>query len=162
VAEPSPPVTPADSKAHYFEIAAFPLTGETVYRTLVRKYILIAVYSAGAAVVGLPAITEVAGAVYGFIFPIALFATSIMALIGVVRSRHTGHTRLEYWGTAFMIAGMVGYAVALFYRAAIGLAPIGTMPSALLPVILSMYPGARVLNILKETRPARPPKQNEA
>ncbi len=144
-------------KQQYFEIAAFPLTGPSVYRALVTKYIIMVLYATMTAVFGVAAVTDVAGAVYGVIFPVCLVAAALSALVGVVRSRHTGHTGLEYIGTVALLSGMVGYSFAIAFRALVHpIAYLDTLPAFLLPIILSVYPFYRLMNILRRTRSEGP------
>lgn len=143
------------TKQQYFEIAAFPLTGPSVYRALVTKYVLMVAYATMTAVFGVAAVTDVAGAVYGVVFPLCLVASSLAALVGVVRSRHTGHTGLEYLGTCALLAGMVGYSAAIIWRSLVHpIEYLDTLPAFMLPIMLSVYPFFRVVNILRRARAA--------
>lgn len=147
------------SKTKFFEISAFPLTGPAVYHALVTKYIIMIAWSAGSAVGGIPTVSEVTGYVYGVALPLGLLVTSAMALVGVVRSRHTGRTRLEYVGTLLLIAGLVGYSVAIVLRAIVEL-DWDDLPGALLPILVAVFPYYRLRNILKKPHggpPATPP-----
>lgn len=143
-------------KTKYFDIAAFPITGPAVYQALVTKYVIILVYTISTVIFGLPAMTQAAGHLYGLFFPVALTATAGLALTGVIRSRHTGKIRVEYWGTLFLLAGFAGYSVAIVWRALSEPDRLDTLPAALLPVILSVFPFFRLRNILKPGGGARP------
>jgi len=143
------------SKTKLYEIAAFPLTGVAVYRTLVIKYVLLALYSLASIIDGVPEITAVAGHAYGLVWPALLLLASIAALAGVVRSRYTGKVKLEYAGTVSLLAGMAGYAVAIVWLA-VSSGNWHHSPGAILPLVLSAFPLARLLNILGKNKTVIP------
>lgn len=144
------------TKTKLYEVAAFPLTGPAVYKALLVKYSFLIAYSAGSVLVGVqPTIAQAAGRVYGLVWPSLLLIGAIAALVGVVRSRHTGHVRLEYAGTVALLAGMVGYFVAIAWIGIVG-GHWSALPSALLPLVLSVFPFFRLRNILGKNKSTVP------
>jgi hypothetical protein len=134
-----------------YEAVSFPIGGKAVYRGLIIKYSLLALYSASAVYFGAQTVGEAAGRAYAAVFPVALFFSCLAALYGVIRSRYTRRVWLEYIGTLLLLAGMVGYAGAIFYTAC-DQHELWRLPASLLPIILSVFPVLRLLNILKVVR----------
>jgi hypothetical protein len=143
------------SKTKLYEIAAFPLTGVAVYRTLLVKYVLITIYALASIVDGVPEITKAAGHTYGLVWPAVLLLGSLAALAGVVRSRYTGHVKLEYAGTVALLAAMAGYGVAVVWLA-ITSGNWHHSPGAILAIVLTAFPFARLLNILGRNKTTVP------
>jgi hypothetical protein len=131
-----------------YEAVSFPIGGRDVYRGLIVLYCLIALYSALAVYFGAQTVEQATSPAYATIFPIALFACALAALYGVVRSRYTRRVWLEYAGTVLLLAGLMGYTCAIVWAATSQHEP-WRVPGAVLPVMVSVFPTLRLLNILK-------------
>lgn len=134
-----------------YEAVSFPIGGKAVYYGLIVKYSALALYSAATVYFGATTVGQATSHLYAQIFPVALFFSCLAALYGVIRSRYTRKVWLEYLGTVLLIAGMVGYAVALFYTGITEHMPF-RLPAAMLPVVLSVFPVLRLMNILRVVR----------
>lgn len=134
-----------------YEAVNFPIGGKAVYWGLIVKYSLMGLYSALSVYTGAQTVGVATSPLYARLFPVVLFFTSLGALYGVIRSRYTRRVWLEYLGTLGLIAGMVGFSGAIVY-ASFALGEPWRLPGALLPVILSVFPVLRLMNILKVVR----------
>lgn len=137
-----------------YEAVSFPIGGRDVYRGLIVLYCMIALYAALATWFGAQTVGMAAGPLYGALFPIGLFFCSLSALYGVIRSRYTRRVWLEYAGTVLLLAGMVGYSIAIVW---VGLASGEhfRFPGAIWPLAMSVFPVLRLRNILKVVKARR-------
>jgi hypothetical protein len=132
-----------------YQAANFPIGGREAYVGLLWKYALMAVYSGSASLLGATTIGRATDPVYARTFPALLFLSCCTALIGVVVSRWTARVWIEYVGTAALLAGMTGYAIAIGY-VGVGIdQDWSRLPPAILPLVLMVFPVLRLRNILK-------------
>lgn len=132
-----------------YQAANFPIGGREAYVGLLWKYSILAVYAAAAVFLGATTVGKAVDPLYARIFPALLFIACVTALVGVVTSRWTARVWVEYAGTAALLAGMAGYAIAIGY---VGVAvdhDLSRIPPALLPIALMVFPILRLRNILK-------------
>lgn len=153
--------TPEERPLVQYEAVSFPIGGKAVYYGLITKYSLLALYSACTVYFGAVTVGQATSPLYARVFPVALFFSCLAALYGVIRSRYTRKVWLEYLGTVLLIAGMVGYAVALAYTG-VSDHMLYRLPAALLPIILSVFPILRLINILRVVRRRAAEKEGQA
>lgn len=132
-----------------YQATNFPIGGREAYVGLLWKYSLIAGYSALAVVLGATTVGRATDPFYAKLFPSMLFIAACTALIGVVVSRWAARVWIEYAGTVALLAGMVGYSLAIGYVAVAVYGDPGRLPGALIPLILMVFPILRLKNILK-------------
>lgn len=128
--------------------------GPDPFPTLVIKYALLAAYGVAAGVVGVRTIDVVAGDFYGVLWPVLVTAFALTALGGVIRSRLTDRHALEVVGTLALLATLAGYSVSIALRTLID-GQVERLPVGLLPVILSVFPASRLVQIARERRGVR-------
>lgn len=131
-----------------YQAANFPIGGREAYVGLLWKYSIMGAYAGSAFFLGATTVGKATGASYARLFPALLFIACITALIGVVASRWTARVWVEYVGTALLLAGMVGYSVAIAYVAFFIDHDLGRLPPSLLPIALMVFPILRLRNIL--------------
>lgn len=132
-----------------YQAANFPIGGREAYVGLLWKYSLMAVYAGSASLLGAVTVGRATDPFYARLFPALLFLACLTALTGVVVSRWTARVWIEYVGTGALLAGMVGYSIAIVY---VGIAvehDIARVPPAILPLVLMVFPILRLRNILK-------------
>jgi len=139
-----------------YQAANFPIGGKEAYVGLLWKYSFMAAYSASAVFLGATTVGKAVDPFYARLFPALLFLACCAALIGVVVSRWTARVWIEYVGTVGLIAGMVGYAIAIGYVGIIIDNDLSRVPPAILPLCLCVFPVLRLVNILRTVRAARP------
>jgi hypothetical protein len=120
--------------------------GPPPYRTLIVKYALITMYGLTSCIVGVVTLDVAAGAVWAVLWPILVTVLAFLALLGVVHSWRTGRERFELVTTLLLIAMLVGYTVAILLRTWED-GEVSRLPVAWLPIILSVYPGRRLIQI---------------
>ncbi|MFF8187744.1 hypothetical protein ACF044_10850 [Microbacterium sp. NPDC016588] len=138
-----------DGTAVHYQAANFPIGGREAYVGLLWKYSLMSLYAGSASMLGAVTIGRATDPFYARLFPALLFIACLTALVGVVVSRWTARVWIEYVGTAALLAGMVGYSIAIAY---VGVAiehDWARVPPAILPLILMVFPVLRLRNILK-------------
>lgn len=148
-----------------YQAANFPIGGREAYLGLLWKYSLLAVYASGSFFLGATTVGYATGPAYAKLFPVFLFLACIMAFVGVIVSRWTARVWIEYAGTIFLLAGMVGYAIAIAYVALGVYGDLGRLPAAVLPIVLMVFPILRLRNILKtvaQWKAARRPQEEGA
>lgn len=131
-----------------YQAANFPIGGREAYVGLLWKYAILAVYAAGSFILGATTVGYATGPGYAKLFPALLFLACLTALVGVVVSRWSARVWVEYVGTALLLAGMVGYSIAITYTALAVYHDLGRLPAAVLPLALMVYPILRLRNIL--------------
>lgn len=141
--------TPREVGVMPYQAANFPIGGREAYVGLLWKYAILAVYAAGSFFLGATTIGKATGEAYATLFPAVLFVACVTALVGVVVSRWTARVWIEYVGTLALLAGMVGYAIAIAYVAVFIYHDLGRLPAAVLPIVLMVFPILRLRNILK-------------
>jgi len=112
------------------------------------KYALIAVYGAWSALVGIPTIREISGALVESLWPWLIVIAAVVAIIGVVRSKLTNRHTVEVAGIILLLAFLAGYAITIYARCIFE----GTWtraPTGLLPVIVMVTPFGRLLDIAR-------------
>lgn len=132
-----------------YQAANFPIGGREAYVGLLWKYSLMSLYAGTASLLGAVTVGRATDPFYARLFPALLFLACLTALVGVVVSRWTARVWIEYVGTATLLAGMVGYSIAIAY---VGIAiehDWARVPPALLPLVLMVFPVLRLRNILK-------------
>lgn len=145
-----------------YQAANFPIGGREAYVGLLWKYAILAVYAAGSFFLGATTVGYATGPAYAKLFPALLFLACVTALVGVVVSRWTARVWIEYAGTALLLAGMVGYSIAIAFTALGVYGDWGRLPAAVLPLALMVYPILRLRNILHtvaQWRAARRPEE---
>lgn len=133
----------------HYQAANFPIGGREAYVGLLWKYSLMSLYAGSASLLGAVTVGRATDPFYARLFPALLFIACLTALTGVVVSRWTARVWIEYAGTAALLAGMVGYSIAIAY---VGIAiehEWARVPPAILPLILMVFPVLRLRNILK-------------
>lgn len=142
-----------------YQAANFPIGGREAYVGLLWKYSIMAVYAASASFLGATTVGRATDPLYARLFPALLFIACIVALGGVVASRWTARVWVEYFGTAFLLAGMAGYAIAIAYVAIFIDHDPARVPPAILPIALMVFPILRLRNILKTVAAWRSDRQ---
>jgi hypothetical protein len=132
-----------------YQAANFPIGGREAYVGLLWKYSILALYAGSASLLGATTVGRATDPFYGRLFPALLFLSCVTALAGVVVSRWTARVWVEYVGTAALLAGMVGYAIAVVFVAVSIDHDPSRIPPFLLPVALMVFPILRLRNILK-------------
>lgn len=132
-----------------YQAANFPIGGKEAYVGLLWKYSLMSVYAGSASLLGAVTVGRATDPFYGRLFPALLFIATLAALVGVVVSRWTARVWIEYAGTMALLAGMVGFSIAIAYVAIFVDHEWARVPGALLPLILMVFPILRMRNILK-------------
>lgn len=132
-----------------YQAANFPIGGREAYVGLLWKYALMSIYAGSASLLGAVTIGRATDPFYARLFPALLFLACVTALAGVVVSRWTARVWVEYVGTAALLAGMVGYAIAIIYVALFEDHDLARVPPAILPLVLMVFPILRLKNILK-------------
>jgi hypothetical protein len=132
---------------HRFIIAAFPLSGPEVYKMLLTFYTVTIVYAFGSTATGVQTIQATAGDLYSQIWPVILLIAATFAMFGMIRSRHTGHVQVEFYGTLMVLACMVGYASAIVWRFWND-GDVQRLPASLLPMLIGILPFWRLRAIL--------------
>lgn len=138
-----------------YQAANFPIGGKEAYIGLLVKYSIMAVYSASAVVFGATTVGQAVTPLYARLFPSLLFLCCLAALVGVVRSRWTRKVWIEYAGTVGLLAGMVGYSIAIGYVGLIINHDLSRIPPAVLPLALCVFPVLRLVNIIRAVRRMR-------
>lgn len=132
-----------------YQAANFPIGGREAYVGLLWKYSILAAYACAAVLLGATTVGQAVDPLYARLFPTMLFAACITALAGVVISRWTARVWVEYVGTAALLAGMAGYAIAIGYVGIFIENDWSRLPPALLPLVVMVFPILRLRNILK-------------
>lgn len=132
-----------------YQAANFPIGGREAYVGLLWKYSILAVYAAAAVFLGATTVGRAVDPFYARLFPALLFIACITALTGVVVSRWTARVWVEYAGTAALLAGMAGYAIAIGYVGLFLEHDWARVPPAILPLVVMVFPILRLRNILK-------------
>ena len=127
------------------------LTGPPPYRTLIVTYALLALYGVTSAVVGVATLSAVAGSLWGLLWPLLVTALSVLALVGVVRSRVTRKEGFELVASLLLAAILIGYTVAIIARTFED-GDLARLPVAWLPVALSIHPAGRMVQIARTRR----------
>jgi hypothetical protein len=135
-----------------YQAASFPIGGRDAYVGLLWKYSIMAVYSAGAVVFGATTVGKAVDEFYARMFPAMLFLCCCGALIGVVRSRWTRKVWIEYAGTLGLLAGLVGYSIAIVYAGVVVDGDLSRIPPGVLPIALCIFPFLRLRNIIQHVR----------
>lgn len=117
------------------------------YGRLVVKYSLMAFYGLTSAIVGIPTIRVVSGAVWEAIWPLLVMVASLTAIAGVLRSKMTNRHALELVSTIALIAILAGYSVLIVIRAFYE-GDYYRLPSAILPIVVMVAPYGRLLDIV--------------
>lgn len=120
--------------------------GPNPYPTLFIKYGLIFVYAVTSGVVGVTTLDVVAGEWWALLWPTLMALFSLLAFLGVLRSKRTGRYLFEIVATLLLIAMFAGYVVAIVYRG-FDAGEYQRLPVAWLPVILSVFPTSRLVDI---------------
>jgi hypothetical protein len=136
-------------RAMPYTAANFPIGGREAYVGLIWKYSLIALYAALAVLLGATTVGKATDPFFAKLFPAMLFISACAALIGVVLSRWTARVWIEYFGTVALLAGMVGYTIAIFYVAVWVYGDPGRVPGSFIPLIMMVFPIMRLRNILR-------------
>jgi len=118
------------------------------YPLLLTKYALLAVYGIGSEAVGVITITTVAGETWGVIWPVLIAVFAIASFLATLRSKYTHRFLLETIATLMLIALLAGYVVAIIVRT-LNDGLLERLPVGLLPVILSITPAARLLDLAR-------------
>lgn len=124
------------------------------YPTLFVKYTLIAIYGVGSGIVGVTTLDVIAGATWALAWPALITAFAVTAIVGVRRARRRQRFALEVVATIFLLALFAGYMVAIALRAGI-YGEFYRLPTALLPLILSVFPWSRLQSIVTSGRGRR-------
>jgi hypothetical protein len=132
-----------------YQAANFPIGGREAYVGLLWKYSILALYAGSSVFLGAVTVGAATGEFYSRLFPGVLFLSCITALVGVVFSRWTARVWIEYVGTLALLAGMVGYSIAIIWVALSIHHDWARVPPALLPLVLMVFPILRLRNILK-------------
>lgn len=119
------------------------------YVTLIIKYALIAVYGAFSGWVGIATLDVVAGQLWGVLWPALVTVFSLLAMFAVIRSRITEKEGLELVSTLLLISLLIGYSIAIVTRTTID-GNVTRLPVALLPIILSVFPARRLVQIARK------------
>lgn len=138
-----------------YQAANFPIGGKEAYVGLLWKYSVLAVYSALATWLGATTVGQAVDPFYARLFPALLFIACLGALVGVVRSRWTQKVWIEYVGTLGLLAGLVGYSIAIVFVGAAVLHEAARIPPALIPLALCVFPILRLVNIIRAVRRMR-------
>lgn len=121
------------------------------YYRLIVKYALIALYGLAASIVGVTTVNVVGGSLWESVWSFLLTVLSLAAMIGIIRSKLTGKVSVEVVSTLFLIGLLVSYAVAIILRTLVDW-EFERLPALLLPVIISVTPFARVLDISRKKK----------
>lgn len=121
------------------------------YATYILKYALIAIYGLGSGIVGITTLDVVAGRFWGLLWPGLITVLALLAMVGVIRSRLTEKEGMELIFTLLLLALFAGYVVAIVVRSHLD-GNVQRLPTALLPVILSVFPGRRLVQIARKSR----------
>lgn len=132
-----------------YQAANFPIGGREAYVGLLWKYSILGVYSAATVFLGATTVGLAVDPFYAHLFPTMLFIACVTALAGVVISRWTARVWVEYVGTAALLAGVAGYAIAIGYVAIAVQHDWSRVPPALIPLVVMVFPILRLRNILK-------------
>jgi hypothetical protein len=124
------------------------------YPTLFVKYTLIAVYGIASGVVGVTTLDLIAGETWALAWPALITAFAVTAFVGAQRSRRRQRFGLEVVATICLLALFAGYIVAIALRATL-YGEFYRLPTALLPLILSVFPWSRLQSIVTAGRGRR-------
>lgn len=118
------------------------------YTRLGVKYFLVALYGAAASIVGVTTINVVGGHVWETAWPFLLSLSSLAAIFGIIRSKYFQKTGFEFGTTLTFISLLMSYSVAIVVRTLFD-GDMSRLPVAVLPVIISVTPFARILDIAR-------------
>lgn len=125
------------------------VAGPSEHSILTVKYALIAFYGILSGVVGVTTIDEVLGRAWSIAWPGLLVAAACASIIGVaISARRKSHT-MEIYSTMAMILVLVSYPIANVVRT-IGDHEWERLPFAVLPIIVTVAPYARLLKIVQK------------
>lgn len=118
------------------------------YTRLGVKYLLIALYGLSASIVGVTTIGIVGGNWWETIWPMLVSIFALGAFFGVLRSKYYGKEGLEASMTLAVVALLASYSLAIILRTHFDNEVI-RLPIAFLPIILSVMPFARFMDIVR-------------
>lgn len=118
------------------------------YTRLGVKYLLIALYGLSASIVGITTIGVVGGNSWESIWPMLVSVFSLGAFFGVIRSKYYSKEGLEAVMTVSVVALLASYSLAIVLRT-LSDGDTSRLPVAFLPVILSVMPFARFMDIVR-------------
>lgn len=124
------------------------LLGPSPYPSLTVKYLFLFLYGVTASLVGVATLDVVVGSAWGLIWPALVSVFSLLALLGVIRSRTTKKYLFEVVATLMLIGLLYSYSLAIIYRS-FASDEWFRLHAAWLPVILSVYPLSRVFSITR-------------
>lgn len=126
---------------------SFRLAPGSIALALALKYTGLVVYGLWAAFVEVPSFVVVGGSGFAIGWAATVTILALLALGAVLRSWFTDRYRFEKWATAGLILGFTSYSVVLIVRSSI-LADWDSIPLALLPVLLSIFPAIRYYSLV--------------
>lgn len=118
------------------------------YTRLGVKYLLIALYGLSASIVGVNTIGVVGGNWWETVWPMLVSIFSLGAFFGVLRSKYYGKELLEAGMTLAVVALLASYSLAIILRTHFD-SEVIRLPIAFLPIILSVMPFARFMDIVR-------------
>lgn len=125
------------------------VSGPSEHAVLVVKYALIAFYGILSGIVGVTTIDEVLGKAWSIAWPGLLVAAACASIVGVAISARRGSHTTEIYATMAMIIVLLSYPLANIIRT-LGDHEWERLPFAVLPVIVSVAPYARLLKIVQK------------
>lgn len=125
------------------------LDAPSPYARLRVKYALIALYGLASSLVGITTITAVSGEAWGLAWPVLVASLALGAILGLSRSQEKHMYGWEISMTLSLLAVFCSYSVLIVLRT-IHDGEVTRLPVALLPVILSVTPFARFLDIVRK------------
>lgn len=121
---------------------SFALPAGAIFLTLLAKYAGLTLYGISAMLVEVPSFVQVGGSQFAFGWALCIAVLAFLALLGVVRSWHTNHFRLEKITTVLLICGFMAYSVVLVVRGFL-LGEWSGASLAWLPIVMCFFPAVR-------------------
>jgi hypothetical protein len=133
------------------------LVRPSFYGMLVCYYAGIATYGVTASIWTLPSLIAQGGDTFAVAWAIVLGAAALLAMIGVLISRHQQNRWVELVATLLMVCMLIGYGAGLLMRGLAG-SP-AAIPTAWLPLIIAVLPGWRILVMVADGSLNRRPRR---
>lgn len=130
------------------------------YPPLLIEYLVLYFYGVSAAWIGVVTIDVAAGGPgRSVLWGVAIAVFAVFAMAGVFRSLVSSKYKLEIWSTLPLLALFMAYAVAIIARVVVE-QDLARLPAVFLPIALSVFPFARLVNIAPRRRIVNFPRRS--
>jgi hypothetical protein len=116
--------------------------------TLIVEYALIAAYGAASALVGVTTLDVTLGNTWSLLWPALVMLSALTSIVGVAIAMRGGRHRVEIIATTLLVVLLSSYSIAIVVRTFHD-GHVERLPVALLPIIISVVPYARLLGVVQ-------------